>query len=122
MVIVSLEILDAMEENIMEINEWFDIENIEHIKAYNYLRGHGNWPEGFIPEGTVFNPAWNIIITHNLANAYVDEKLKSEIPSVLLWCLKEIMKELPTKRDWLNPDLEKIIKNIIKRAETHEPK
>jgi len=35
----------------------------------------------------------------------------------LLWCLKEIMKELPTKRDWLNPDLEKIIRKTIKNME-----
>ena len=40
----------------------------------------------------------------------------------LLWCLKEIMKELPTKRDWLNPNLEKIIKETIKEVEGDEPK
>ena len=40
------------------------------------------------------------------------EWVKNDLES--LWCLKEIMEELPEERDWLNPDLEKMIKKLIK--------
>jgi len=47
---------------------------------------------------------------------------QSDSEQLCLSCLKELVDELPIKRDWLNPDLEKTIKNIIKRAERNKSK
>lgn len=39
------------------------------------------------------------------------------INTVLLFCLKSIINDLPTNRDWLDPALEKASREIIKKAE-----
>ena len=40
----------------------------------------------------------------------------------LLWCLNEVMSAIPSRRDWLDPDLEKIIIGVIAKAEGDTPK
>lgn len=45
-----------------------------------------------------------------------DARLIAAAPD-LLWALKEILSELPPKLDWLNPDLEKIAKATVAKAE-----
>jgi len=59
----------------MDITDWFDIENKEHMEAYDHLRQTGEWPKGFIPRDITFIPEWTIILIHKLANAYIDRKL-----------------------------------------------
>lgn len=34
----------------------------------------------------------------------------------MFFVLSQIMDDLPEKRDWLNPDLERLIKNLLKEA------
>lgn len=42
--------------------------------------------------------------------------LITEAPT-LLWALKSILRDLPRRRDWLDPDLERIAKEAIMNAE-----
>ena len=42
----------------MNFKDFFIATNIDHIIAYRHLCDKGCWPEGFIPEGTVFDPGW----------------------------------------------------------------
>jgi hypothetical protein len=59
----------------VNIVDWFDIENDEHLRAYWTLGRVGNWPEGFIPNGMQFPPGWNRILESKLADAYLKLKL-----------------------------------------------
>ena len=34
----------------MNIINWFDTSNLDHLKAYRYLCEKGFWPENFLPE------------------------------------------------------------------------
>ena len=63
----------------MNIIDWFDVNNFEHILGYDYLIRTGHWPVGFIPEGTEFVPNWNILIMSKLADAYINVKKLKEI-------------------------------------------
>ena len=63
----------------MKINEWFDIGNIEHIKAYYQLQKCGTWSNGFIPDNVSFDQGWQIVLMHKFANAYIEEKISSQI-------------------------------------------
>ncbi len=56
----------------MNILDFFDVNDIEHIRAYRNLQNTGMWPKGFIPEGTTFPPyAWQSSVASMLADAWV---------------------------------------------------
>jgi hypothetical protein len=59
----------------MDINEFFDVNNKDHLRAYRHVYDTGSWPEGFIPEGTTFRNLWHIELAGRLANEYVKLKL-----------------------------------------------
>lgn len=63
----------------IDILEFFDINNIDHIKAYHKLLKTGLWPEGFIPSNVTFNvTAWMYDLAIEIANAYVETCLKGD--------------------------------------------
>lgn len=60
----------------MEIQDWFDPKNLDHLRAWKHLNHKGTWPEGFIPKDVECNSVWTILISQKMANLYADEKLK----------------------------------------------
>ena len=50
---------------------WFNEYNPKHILAYKVLQESGKWPEGFIPEGIIFEPSWQISLAFRLADAWI---------------------------------------------------
>jgi hypothetical protein len=58
--------------NEIDIVEWFDVNNIEHLKAYYNLQHGGFWDKGFVPEYVTFSNAWQIGLAAKLANAYIN--------------------------------------------------
>lgn len=56
----------------MDFNEWFDVADIEHIRAFEKLQINGQWPEGFIPDDIVFKEGWLGIAMAQLAGAYIE--------------------------------------------------
>ena len=63
----------------MDVVEWFDVNNIEHLRAFSHVTKKGSWPEAFIPSDLEFPPGWNIAIAAKLASAYMEEKLNKGI-------------------------------------------
>jgi hypothetical protein len=62
----------------MDLYDYFDVNNIEHLKAYRYLQNNGSWPKDFfanLPFSIEIGPHWNTLIKSKLADAYVDLKL-----------------------------------------------
>ena len=59
----------------MEITEWFDINNIEHLRAFQTLRHEGYWPTGFIPEGMIFTEGWMRLINSDIVDAWLYYKV-----------------------------------------------
>jgi hypothetical protein len=62
----------------MTIYDWFDPDNIDHIKAYNELQTNGVWPKGFIPNNVTLGPMWHINIAFILADRWVKYMLEEK--------------------------------------------
>lgn len=59
----------------MDILKWFDVTNIEHLRAYMFLHDVGVWPMGFIPADVTFCSLWNGRLNSRMAGIYVAERL-----------------------------------------------
>ncbi len=59
----------------MQISQWFNPRNINHIRAYDHLMRHGTWPEHFLPEDMMMDPHWRFLIDSSIAQEYVDNML-----------------------------------------------
>ena len=57
------------------VNDFFDVNNSEHILAYEYLQKYGSWPEEFISGPIVIDMNWNQKIKDKMAKAWVNKKL-----------------------------------------------
>ena len=58
-----------------QITDWFDVKDIKHLKAFDYLQRIGMWPEGFMPDDIEFGPQWESRIRSRMADAYVQVML-----------------------------------------------
>jgi len=55
--------------------EWFDPNNIEHIKAYSHLQKTGVWPIGFIPDSINMDTGWQVILFQKITDEWINYKL-----------------------------------------------
>jgi len=62
----------------MNIVDWFDPSNIEHLKAYKHLQDTGVWPEGFLLEDIEMLPLWSLLLSGKIVDVYLKEKLENE--------------------------------------------
>ena len=65
----------------MNISDFFDPYNMDHIEAYHHLCQTGMWPKGFIPEELKleFESSWQFIIMNKLAEAWVGHMLTIDV-------------------------------------------
>jgi hypothetical protein len=66
----------------INVEDFFDPYNVEHLKAYEHLERTGTWPEGFIPHDVKMTPFWQITIACKLATAFVKAAKKGCIPGM----------------------------------------
>lgn len=59
----------------MTIAEFFNVNDIDHIKAYKILGETGAWPPDFIPDNVTFDGCWQYSIAAMMANAWMEYKL-----------------------------------------------
>lgn len=59
----------------MTITDYFDPEQISHIRAYQHLKDRGQWPEGFVPEDCEFVVGWQFDLAFKIANTWVEQML-----------------------------------------------
>lgn len=62
----------------MNILEFFDVKNKEHLRAFKTLCDNGMWPEGFLPKNIYFPTLWQTSLYGQLANAYLEIVFKNE--------------------------------------------
>lgn len=68
----------------MTFEQWFDVENPEHLRAFQHMRENGEWPEYFVPGEYEFFKnciVSKLNITFMLADRYCEKALadKGEI-------------------------------------------
>lgn len=56
-------------------NEWFDINNPDHLNAYAHLRKDGCWPKHFIPADVrMEQPNWQQLLDSRIVDRYLEMK------------------------------------------------
>lgn len=59
----------------MKFEEFFDIHNPEHLRAYRHLRDVGVWPEGFIPKDLEMGHVWQMWLISKMAEEWYKDKV-----------------------------------------------
>ncbi|NVZ11281.1 helix-turn-helix transcriptional regulator [Allochromatium humboldtianum] len=62
----------AKEEVKMNLANWFNPHNPEHMKAYDFLRKNGHWHEGFMPDDVEVPVLWAPLIHEKMATAWLE--------------------------------------------------
>lgn len=62
----------------MNVVEFFDVNNDEHLQAWAHLERVGTWPKGFLPASIEMPPVWATGIAFKMADAWIAAKLSSE--------------------------------------------
>ena len=65
----------------MRIEEWFDVRNPSHIRAFKELRDTGAWPPGFIPADVTLSHGWHSLLCANMADAWIEEQMAQIEPT-----------------------------------------
>ena len=60
----------------VDIVDWFDPENMDHLKAYLHLQKTGTWPEGFIPDNIIRGSGWAVTLMAKMTDRWLKLKLK----------------------------------------------
>ena len=55
--------------------DWFDVNNKDHLTAYRHLQGTGCWPKGFLPENIEIPNGWHVLLMSRLSDAWQNHKL-----------------------------------------------
>jgi hypothetical protein len=55
----------------MNILDFFNPLDIDHLKAYQHLEKKGSWPSDFIPEDVLFDTNWQMLLQSNMAHLWV---------------------------------------------------
>jgi hypothetical protein len=70
----------------MNITDYFDPSNIDHLKAYDNLMQKGCWPENFPPEGIEISPStWPFSIAEKISRVYVRCCKENKIKDLSKW-------------------------------------
>ena len=64
-----------MEKGKLKITEWFNTENLEHLKAFNNLTENGFWPKDFIPKNIEFDEGWEILLQYRMSKKWIEFKI-----------------------------------------------
>lgn len=62
------------------IAEWFDVNDLEHLRAYQALEQTGQWPMAFLAKmadaNVTLGNVWQVSLAGKMASAWIAEKLK----------------------------------------------
>lgn len=59
----------------MDVVEFFNPHDHDHLRAWSHLNRTGTWPENFIPEDITFSPVWRFDLTLKMAECWVSHAL-----------------------------------------------
>jgi hypothetical protein len=62
----------------INVVNWFNPDDIEHLKAFRELNQTGMWPRGFIPEDVEVSGLWQVHIACILADRFIELQLQKQ--------------------------------------------
>jgi hypothetical protein len=69
----------------MNVADFFDPYNVNHLKAFKYLNERGCWPDKFIPESVSFTPTWIYDLTVKMAKAWLTAAENDQVLGMHSW-------------------------------------
>lgn len=60
-----------------QVEDWFDIYNPDHLRAYRHLIRTGMWPEGFIFENVECGRYWQVAMPQLFVDGFFAEYEKN---------------------------------------------
>jgi len=66
-------------KNTIEITEYIDPYNMEHIKACAVLNKTGVWPKNFIPKNVTLGNNWQTILAYKLSKVWIEQVLAGNV-------------------------------------------
>ena len=69
---------DSTVKNKMNLLDWFDIHNKEHLLAYQHLMKTGFWPECFLPIDIEIPVLAIVAIENKMAREWMKQKLSEK--------------------------------------------
>ena len=61
----------------MKIEEWFDTNNLEHMRAFKHLNKTGTWPIDFLPDDIEIDSLSSMRIFQILGLEFLDFKIEA---------------------------------------------
>jgi len=58
----------------MSIIDFFDADNVLHLKAWSYFNETGFWPINFLPQGVEYPAVWRFILLQKIAKKWISYK------------------------------------------------
>lgn len=63
----------------IKLTDWFNPNNVSHIREYRYLQQSGSWREGFIPPNVLFSSIWQVELMAMMTDVYVQKMLQGKV-------------------------------------------
>lgn len=67
----------------LDLIDFFNPYDAQHLKAYRYLEDHGTWPPGFIPSNVETHAHWHVFIGAKMAQAWMKHVLDDSTDKTL---------------------------------------
>lgn len=58
------------------VNNWLDLDNLEHIKAFKQVTDGKFWPEGFIADEIKFPSLWQMLIANKITERWLKRQIE----------------------------------------------
>jgi hypothetical protein len=65
----------------VQIQDFFDVYNPVHLKAYHILQTTGAWPENFVPKNVERSPGWHVALLAKFTNEWMKCALNERWPT-----------------------------------------
>lgn len=66
----------------IKLSDWFNINNIKHIKALKCKQKNEKWPDNFIPNNVELDHNWEMKIALYMADAWIENALQGNINTI----------------------------------------
>jgi hypothetical protein len=62
----------------MNLVDFFDPRNKDHLRAYLNLYKEGCWPPGFLPKDIKIPNGWNFMLAEKIVRVYLEDNIPNE--------------------------------------------
>lgn len=58
-------------EDVVQVEDWFSVSNVEHILGFKEFVSKRMWPDGLLPNNVMLSLGWQLRVVRKLADAWM---------------------------------------------------